>query len=369
MKKIHKSIGVIMGMVGICPGFAFAQSLIETVEIPEGTFYMGSVGDGENFDEEPVHRVTITQAFRMGKTEITNAQFEQFRPEHRALRGKNGVSTGDDEAVVNVTYQDAVDFCNWLSEKEGKTYRLPTEAEWEYACRAGTYTDYYTGDYLPESMCRNQVIARDYKPVSLKVGQTEPNAFGLYDMHGNVEEWCLDWYAPYSSDERINPCGPDTGLYRVTRGGSHHTPVEYLRSANRMAMLPEDSHSLTGFRVVQSDINFPVRVQKGFFREPIPFVVAPVLPDVPFYRHNHQPSITWCDNGDLLAIWFSANQENGRGMVVLQSRLKAGASAWEPATLFFKVPDRNMTGSSVFNDSQGTLYHFNGVEAPVTGKI
>lgn len=363
MKKIHKSIGVIMGMVGICPGFAFAQSLIETVEIPAGTFYMGSVGDGENFDEEPVHRVTITQAFRMGKTEITNAQFEQFRPEHRALRGKNGVSTGDDEAVVNVTYQDAVDFCNWLSEKEGKTYRLPTEAEWEYACRAGTYTDYYTGDYLPESMCRNQVIARDYKPVFLKVGQTEPNAFGLYDMHGNVEEWCLDWYAPYSSDEQINPCGPDTGLYRVTRGGSHHTPVEYLRSANRMAMLPEDSHSLTGFRVVQSDINFPVRVQKGFFREPIPFVVAPVLPDVPFYRHNHQPSITWCDNGDLLAIWFSANQENGRGMVVLQSRLKAGASAWEPATLFFKVPDRNMTGSSVFNDSQGTLYHFNGVEA------
>ena len=100
MKKIHKSIGVIMGMVGICPGFAFAQSLIETVEIPAGTFYMGSVGDGENFDEEPVHRVTITQAFRMGKTEVTNAQFELFRPEHRALRGKDGISTGDDEMGV-----------------------------------------------------------------------------------------------------------------------------------------------------------------------------------------------------------------------------------------------------------------------------
>lgn len=71
----------------------------------------------------------------MGKTEVTNAQFELFRPEHRALRGKDGISTGDDEAVVNVTYQDAVDFCNWLSEKEGKPYRLPTEAEWEYACR------------------------------------------------------------------------------------------------------------------------------------------------------------------------------------------------------------------------------------------
>lgn len=363
MKNIQTSIWLVMGMLGVCPGFSYAQSLVETVEIPAGTFYMGSVGEGEDLDEAPVHRVTISHGFRMGKTEVTNAQFELFRPEHRALRGKDGISTGDDEAVVNVTYQDAVDFCNWLSKKEGKTYRLPTEAEWEYACRAGTYTDYYTGDYLPEPMCRNQVIARNYKPVSLKVGQTTPNAFGLYDMHGNVEEWCLDWYAPYTADNQTDPNGPDTGMYRVTRGGSHHTPVQYLRSANRMAMLPEDKHSLTGFRVVQSELSFPVKDRKGFFREPIPFVIEPVLPGVPFYRHNHQPSITWCDNGDMLAVWFSANQENGRGMVVLQSRLKAGASAWEPATLFFKVPDRNMTGSSVFNDGQGTLYHFNGVEA------
>lgn len=363
MKNIQTSIWLVMGMLGVCPGFSYAQSLVETVEIPAGTFYMGSVGEGEDLDEAPVHRVTISHAFRMGKTEVTNAQFEQFRPEHRALRGKNGVSTEDDDAVVNVTYQDAVDFCNWLSRKEGKTYRLPTEAEWEYACRAGTYTDYYTGDYLPEPMCRNQVIARNYKPVSLKVGQTTPNAFGLYDMHGNVEEWCLDWYAPYTADNQTDPKGPDTGMYRVTRGGSHHTPVQYLRSANRMAMLPEDKHSLTGFRVVQSELSFPVKDRKGFFREPIPFVIEPMLPGVPFYRHNHQPSITWCDNGDMLAVWFSANQENGREMVVLQSRLKAGASAWEPATLFFKVPDRNMTGSSVFNDGQGTLYHFNGVEA------
>ena len=232
MKKIQLGIWGLMGVLGISPGFLHAQSLIETVEIPAGTFYMGSIGEGEDFDEAPVHRVTISQAFRMGKTEVTNAQFELFCPEHRALRGKDDISTGDDEAVVNVTYQDAVDFCNWLSKKEGKTYRLPTEAEWEYACRAGTYTDYYTGDYLPEPMCRNQVIARNYKPVSLKVGQTTPNAFGLYDMHGNVEEWCLDWYAPYTADNQTDPKGPDTGMYRVTRGGSHHTPVQYLRSAN-----------------------------------------------------------------------------------------------------------------------------------------
>lgn len=354
-------LSAVLCTVGI--GCLSAQSLIETVEIPAGSFYMGSNGEGEDADEAPVHRVTISQSFRMGKTEVTNAQFEAFRPSHKSLRGKDGVSKEDDEAVVNVSYQDAVDFCKWLSEKEGKNYRLPTEAEWEYACRAGTYTKYYTGDYLPESMCRNQTIARNYQPVSLKAGGGVPNAFGLYNMHGNVEEWCLDWYGPYSDEAQTDPTGPATGLYRVTRGGSHHTPTDYLRSANRMAMLPDDRHSLTGFRVVQSDIQFSVLPETCFFLDPIPFVVAPEIPDVPFYAHNHQPSVTWCDNGDLLAIWFSANQENGRGMVVLQSRLKAGEDHWSPATLFFKVPDRNMTGSSLFNDGHGTLYHFNGVEA------
>lgn len=354
-------LSAVLCTVGI--GCLSAQSLIETVEIPAGSFYMGSNGEGEDADEAPVHRVTISQSFRMGKTEVTNAQFEAFRPSHKSLRGKDGVSKEDDEAVVNVSYQDAVDFCKWLSEKEGKNYRLPTEAEWEYACRAGTYTKYYTGDYLPESMCRNQTIVRNYQPVSLKAGSGVPNAFGLYNMHGNVEEWCLDWYGPYSDEVQTDPTGPATGLYRVTRGGSHHTPTDYLRSANRMAMLPDDRHSLTGFRVVQSDIQFPVLPETCFFLDPIPFVVAPEIPDVPFYAHNHQPSVTWCDNGDLLAIWFSANQENGRGMVVLQSRLKAGEDHWSPATLFFKVPDRNMTGSSLFNDGHGTLYHFNGVEA------
>ena len=354
-------LSAVLCTVGI--GCLSAQSLIETVEIPAGSFYMGSNGEGEDADEAPVHRVTISQSFRMGKTEVTNAQFEAFRPSHKSLRGKDGVSKEDDEAVVNVSYQDAVDFCKWLSEKEGKNYRLPTEAEWEYACRAGTYTRYYTGDYLPESMCRNQTIARNYQPVSLKAGSGVPNTFGLYNMHGNVEEWCLDWYGPYSDEAQTDPTGPATGLYRVTRGGSHHTPTDYLRSANRMAMLPDDRHSLTGFRVVQSDIQFPVLPETCFFLDPIPFVVAPEIPDVPFYAHNHQPSVTWCDNGDLLAIWFSANQENGRGMVVLQSRLKAGEDHWSPPTLFFKVPDRNMTGSSLFNDGHGMLYHFNGVEA------
>ena len=103
---------------------------------------------------------------------------------------------------------------------------------------------------------------------------------------------------------------------------------------------------------------------KPAFLEPMVYVKKPIVGSAtPFYRHNHQPSITWCDNGDMLAIWFSANQENGRGMVVLSSRLRKGATEWTPAELFYKVPDRNMTGSSIFNNGKGTLYHFNSVEA------
>ena len=225
-------------------------SAIPMVEIPAGSFYMGGMGEGEDYDEAPVHKVNISHSFLMSESEITNAQFEQFMPEHRKHRGKNGFSTEDDDAVVYVSYQDAVDFCKWLSKKEGKNYRLPTEAEWEYACHAGNYFPFSTGDGLPAEYHKNQQTARNLKPLSLKVKQTPPNAFGLYDMHGNVEEWCLDWYGPYTAKEKTDPAGYENGIYRVTRGGSHNTPEKYLRTTNRMAMIPEDKHSQTGFRIV-----------------------------------------------------------------------------------------------------------------------
>ena len=365
-----------------------AQQLPEVrmVDIPAGSFYMGGEGAGEDYDELPIHKVNITHPFKMSMTEITNVQFEAFRPEHKALRGKNGLSLEDDEAVVYVSYADAVAFCEWLSRKAGKHYRLPTEAEWEYACRAGTYYLYNTGDGLPEAYRKNQQTARDLKPVSLKVGQTPPNAFGLCDMHGNVEEWCLDWYGPYLPGEQNDPAGRTTGDFRVTRGGSHNTPDKYLRSGNRMAMIPEDKHAQTGFRIVESEFtpvatvapalssanqqevnqtNYTWKVVKDpVFKAPVPYVLQPEPGSGnPFFSHNHPPAITWCDNGDLLAIWFSADEENGRGMVVLASRLRAGTEQWDRSSLFFKVPDRNMTGSALLNDRQGTLYHLNGVEA------
>ena len=360
---------------------------IKLARVPSGYFWMGSEGKGEDYDESPMHKVILSNSFKMGITEITNIQYEQFDPSHSQYRGKYGFSKNDNDAVIYVDYHDAVAFCEWLSKKEGKTYRLPTEAEWEYACRAGTYSLFSTGDYLPDSFLKNQKLYRDPVAVSLAVGQTKPNNFGLYDMHGNVEEWCLDWYAPYTNKDQTNPEGGKDGLFRVTRGGSHGTPTEYLRSANRMAMIPEDKHWLTGFRIVQADYpsnqeyasqastpeNMLNVSQKKYiwkktttpiFKEPAKYVVTPDCKSgTPFYSHNHCPSITWCDNGDLLAVWFTANQENGRGIEIIGSRLRKGKSEWEPASRFFKVPDRNMTGSALFNKGGDTLMYFNGVEA------
>ena len=155
----------------------------QTVEIPAGTFRMGAHApleiqnerDQFDLDESPVHTVTLSQSFRMGVTEVTNAQYEQYDSSHRALRGWQGFSVGDDEAVVFVSWEDAMGYCRWLSEQTGQTWRLPTEAEWEYACRAGTTTAYSYGDTLPKGLLKlneegfhNKHI---FRPVDLTVAR------------------------------------------------------------------------------------------------------------------------------------------------------------------------------------------------------
>ena len=309
----------------------------------------------------PVPVMVDLPSFRMGATEITNAQYEAFDPAHKALRGYEGFSSADDEAVVMVSWDDATAYCEWLSRHTGRSFRLPTEAEWEYACRAGTTTTYNTGDTFPESQWKVQKNTRFKEPVSLQVAQFEPNAWGLYDMHGNVEEWCQDLV---------------DGQYRAVRGGSHNTPVEFLATDYRCASIPQDRSVLLGFRVVEgaplpeepaSDTEARVLVSVSgtsvsgapFFAEPIPYVIAPVDGITPFYSHNHQPAVTWLPGGGLLAIWFSTDAEAGREMVVLQSTFDG--EDWTPATLFCKVPGRNMTGSALLTLDGGDILHFQGV--------
>lgn len=352
-------------------------------EIPAGSFYMGSNGYGLTYDEAPVHEVVISKPFRMSVTEITNEQYERFDPSHRKLRGKQGFSYGDNEAAVFVSWHEADEFCRWLSAETGKSYRLPTEAEWEYACRAGSYMKYSMGDVLPAESMKNQKEHHSFVQVDLTVACGRPNAFGLYDMHGNVEEWCQDWYGPYLPGVQIDPAGWSDGFYKVTRGGSHSTPVEYLRSANRMGMIPEDRHFMTGFRIVEADTvlagtipcrekAFPVSqhaavwtdIDDAVFMEPEVYIRPPENQDVPMYHHNHCPSVTWCSNGDILAVWFSTETEYGREMSIWHSRLRYGEDEWDEASLLCSVPDRNMTGSSIWTDEEtGRIYLLNGVEA------
>lgn len=370
-------------------------------DIPGGTFLMGDHGDGsyvdaigESRDEIPVHPVTLSP-FRMGATEVTNAQFELFFPEHRALRGIEGLSIGDDESVCNVSWNDAMEYCRRLSEATGRSFRLPTEAEWEYACRAGTSTDFSYGNVLPFSEWRHQRTERYKVPVHLGVlAISHPNTWGLYNMHGSLEEWCHDWYGPYVTGSSIlDPAGPLDGDFRVTRGGSHNTPERYLRSTNRSAQHPDDCSVMVGFRIVEaapiespkldrilpSEV-FPVTPEPvdvsitpafstehvfsteravfvdnalpststntPLFATPVPYVIAPTDEAIPFYHHNHQPAVTWASDGSLLAIWFSCEAESGREMVVLASRWTE-VGGWSPAELFFDVPDRNMTGAAL----------------------
>jgi formylglycine-generating enzyme required for sulfatase activity len=380
----------------------FTNSLgMSMVRIEPGSFQMGS-REGGDFDERPVHRVIVGRPFYLGAAEVTNAQYEKFDPEHRRLRGKLGWSKEDDEAVVFISWHDADRFCRWLAEKERRPYRLPTEAEWEYACRAGTTTAYSSGDRLSDKAFQKSVgtswfpdPARRAKDVavSLAVGRTPPNPWGLWDMHGNVEEWCLDWYGEYAPCDQTDPVGPVDGDFRVTRGGSHSTGLEYLRSANRSGTLPDDRSWLIGFRVAMAPMpatkplaapppplcrqnvsqDVPADLVQGpdpakpFFRGPRQYVKIPAGSNGPlFSRHNHDPGIAACPNGDVLAIWYTCLTEPGRELAIAASRLRYGAEEWEPASPFWDAPDRNDHAPALWSDGRGTLYHFNGLSAAAT---
>jgi len=391
----------------------YANSIgMEFVRIKSGNFLMGNdaklpeeLTEGKphtargDFDERPVHRVTISQSFYIGIHEVTNAQYEQFDPKHGNLRGKLGFSSADDEAVVFVSWHDAVNFCEWLSEKDNLPYRLPTEAEWEYACRAGSTTAFHVGDSLPKEF--HKYVGRSWFPdpdrhhkdevVSLTVGQNIPNAWGIYDMHGNVEEWCYDWYSTYEAGDQVDPVGRGDGDFRVTRGGSHSTELYYLRSANRMGTLPEDKSWLIGFRVVIGEMpdTKPLPVEKPsqyqtnvsqsrpsksdidmgkpYFNGPRKYVkVPPESSGIMFSHHNHDPAIVACPNGDLLAIWYSCYEESGRELTQLASRLRYGEEEWEQASLFWDAPDRNDHAPALWFDGEDTIYHFSGLSAAAT---
>jgi formylglycine-generating enzyme required for sulfatase activity len=407
------------------------------VPIEPGAFTMGQDGpqtdykmsihpgesDRADWDEKPTHRVVISKAFHIGATEVTVEQYRQFEPAYRAGKGM------PDEAASGISWNKAVEFCAWLSKKEGKTYRLPTEAEWEYACRAGTTTVFNTGDKLPDGFLPwftghgypgmfpwsfyfpDNKGAPEYLPIGangahlkpagdgfvisdeavapakknqplLRVAQRPPNAWGLYDMHGNLCEWCSDWYGPYVPGEQTDPQGRSDGDFRVFRDGPHSMLSRLVRSANRGAWIPESTAGIFGFRVVLGEqpqgallppeppaknaqqvrqeaakIVLPP-LDEPFFSGPKPFVKIPAGSGGPlFSNHNHSPGITECPNGDLLATWFSTVLEGATELCNAAARLRFGQGEWEEASPFWDGPDINDHAPKLWWDGDKTIYH------------
>jgi len=239
---------------------------MEFVYIPAGEFMMGSPLNEKRRrrDEGPQHRVKISEGFWMGVYEVTNAQYQQFVKEsnyngrreskgnylrHILLEDKRP-EAGSDYPVRWISWNNACAFCEWLSVKQGRTYRLPTEEQWEYACRAGTNTPLNIEDhglFLESSDGRAAGIRGTHS-----VGQNKPNSFGLYDMFDNVKEWCQDWYGSYSDTNEVDPEGPSSGDDRVVRGDYSGDIISY-RCANRFYCRPDKPDLKIGFRAVCVD--------------------------------------------------------------------------------------------------------------------
>jgi formylglycine-generating enzyme required for sulfatase activity len=268
---------------------------LKLVRVPAGEFMMGSPGTekGRRADEPP-RRVTLTRNLDVGQFEVTRGQFRQFidatnyrTDVERGIRGGYGVDIDsgklagpdkkyswqfagfpqtDEHPVVNVTWNDALAFCGWLSKKENAVYRLPTEAEWEYASRAGSQTAFCNGDDPDKIVEVGNVVDQDAKAIfadriavsrsdgsvfTASVGSYQANAFGLHDLHGNVWEWTADWFGPPPTSGQVDPRGPATGTEKVIRGGDWYHDWSFARSAQRFPMHPTLYRRHAGFRVVR----------------------------------------------------------------------------------------------------------------------
>lgn len=224
------------------------------VLISPGTFMMGSPESepGRGFDE-PMHEVTITKAFHMMSAPVTQRLW-------KAVMGRNPASFrngGDDLPVEGITWNEVMEFIEKISSIGGLNYSLPTEAEWEYACRAGSRAAFGRGE-ITELYCGHDPVlwdtgwycgnsGRRTRPIATKA----PNAWGLYDMHGNVGEWCLDWYGDYPAKASTDPRGPESGPGRVVRGGSWFSNAGNCRSAARFHWPPGSRSDAIGFRLVR----------------------------------------------------------------------------------------------------------------------
>ncbi len=253
-----------MLLCGVAQGVEPNSIGMEMIEIPAGEFMMGSpAGEKGRIPNEEQAAVTLTKPFWLGKTEVTQGQWKQVMGTE-PWKGKDYVQADKDCPATYVDWNDATAFCQLLTDTDqkngklpaGESYRLPTEAEWEYACRAGTTTEFSFGDNestLGQYAWFDGNTFNAGEQYAHAVGLKKPNPWGLYDMHGNVWEWCSDWYGnalPGGTD----PVGPERGSHRVNRGGNWGNDPDYCRSADRNNNLLDPSYRRNnlGFRVARS---------------------------------------------------------------------------------------------------------------------
>ena len=224
-----------------------AQQYPEMIKVEGGTFTMGGTED----DEKPTHSVTVS-SFSMGKYEVTVAEYKAFcTASGRTMPTAPSWGWKDKHPMVMVSFDDANAYCNWLSETTGKNYRLPTEAEWEYAARGGNKSRGYT--YAGSDDMEKAGWSDDNAGEQTQAcGRKKANELGLYDMSGNASEWCKDWYSYsyYSNSPSTNPKGPSSGYSHVLRGCSWFNAAAACRVADRLDGSPGDGERYNGFRVV-----------------------------------------------------------------------------------------------------------------------
>jgi formylglycine-generating enzyme required for sulfatase activity len=378
------SIG--MSLVRIAPG-TFEMG-VDSVPLPKSVLAGASgvvydrTSDAGDYDESPVHKVTITHSFWMSMTEATTEQYRQFRPAYRGNPYYAPYASG-------VSWTDAVAFCEWLSKKEGKPYRLPTEAEWEFACRAGSRTPFSSGAQPP--------------------AHEQVNRWGLKNMHTGVAEWVWDWHGLYPLEAQTDPVGPANGIAKVVRGGGldykgsktdggRRLPAEtpyYARSANRASVAPDfrSMESPIGFRVVQGEMpnTKPLRYEPPLIQTAVKQTVTSGLasgpdPSLPYYHTRplfpnlgnrsmrevgwkiglksglgaayHNSAVQVCPNGDLIAAYYNTPQyEDDPDQTILTMRLRYGSEDWdmpEPWPDFADAAD----AAPVFWNDRGKLWFF-----------
>jgi formylglycine-generating enzyme required for sulfatase activity len=377
-----------MQLVRIQPG-SFEMGVDSTpfsrqmVSAPKGTVYDRSP-EGD-YDETPVHKVTITHPFYLGETEVTVDQFRKFRSEFQGDPHFAPYASG-------LSWNDAVAFCDWLSRKERKPYRLPTEAEWEYACRAGSHTLFSSGTAPP--------------------APETANPWGVKNMHTGVAEWCLDWHGLYPKSPQTDPVGPASGYTKVVRGGGldqrdirtfGQPPAEplkyqpaslpyYTRSANRASMAPAFASRTgnIGFRVVEAELpkTEPLPYTPPFFetavkQTPVETTRGPD-PARPYYRTHplfpnigdrsmravgwkiglapglgkayHNSAVQAMPNGDLLAAYYNTPEyEDDPDQTILIMRRRFGAENWDMPDVWPDFADAADAAPVIWNDRQGSV--------------